>query len=277
MTMRRLEGSAAVVVHVGSDLGAGCARRLASEGAEVIVVDPSADIATRVTSAIERQGGVAAPLQAAPGKEEDIGKVAAACAARWGRLDTLVITAAALDWWSQAEDGIAVWEESLRINLLTPIFYSKLLCPLLAQSNNGSIVIYGSIDGLRGNPGLPAYSVARGGLIPFVHVMTDICRPHGIRVNYIAGAAIDPSGPEARTPWGPIADSADILRTTPLGRIATPNDFAGVVTFLASTDSLYVNGAVLVVDGGRLAITPGTSLGQRDGSMQGEERNHSRP
>ena len=84
--------------------------------------------------------------------------------------------------------------------------------------------------------------------------------PDGIRVNLIAGGAIYPLGPEAKDIPRDKGDAEVSLRETPLGRMANPEDIAGVAAFLACADSAYMTGAVLTLDGGRTTITPGTGL-----------------
>jgi NAD(P)-dependent dehydrogenase (short-subunit alcohol dehydrogenase family) len=155
------------------------------------------------------------------------------------------------------------WEQSIRVNLLAPVFYTKALQPALARSGSGSVIYYGSVDGVYGNPRLPAYSAARGGLIPFTHVAAHEYGPQGIRVNYIAGAGISPAEPSALPTGQPMWDRAEAMRATPLGRAATPDDIADVALFLASGESAYITGSVLTVDGGRTSITPGTGVHPR--------------
>ncbi len=137
--------------------------------------------------------------------------------------------------------------------------YTKALLPLLRRSEGGAIVYLGSIDGLFGNPRFPAYSVSKGGLVSLTHVMAHDCAP--VRVNCVAAAAISQVGPDDPQPPG-LSDlfsaSSPVLEQTPLGRYAGPEDIASVVLFLVSDDAAYVTGAVLPVDGGRSAITPGT-------------------
>jgi NAD(P)-dependent dehydrogenase (short-subunit alcohol dehydrogenase family) len=260
MTAHRLEGYVSVVAHVGSQLGTGCALRLASEGSDVVAVDHSLEVAERVSATIVERGGTSTPLQADLSSDEGISRFVGQCEDRWGRIDVLLIVISELDWWAGSEVTMELWQDNLRVNLLTPIFLSTRFRPLLAKSSRGSVIFYGSIDGLRGNPRVPAYSVGRGGLVPFTHIMADLCSVEGTRVNYIAGAGIIPMGPEARPPFGPAANAELLLRATPLGRLAEPEDIAGMVAFLASEDSSYVNGSIIVVDGGRTAITPGTSV-----------------
>ena len=85
--------------------------------------------------------------------------------------------------------------------------YTRALFPLLAESGSGAVIYLSSIDGLFGNPTFPAYSVSKGGLIPFTHVMAHDGAPHGIRVNAIAMAAMMPIGSTDPEPV-PIADDA---------------------------------------------------------------------
>ena len=258
--MRKLEGRTAVVVHVGSPLGKACASRLSEDGAEVVVVDPIEQSAEEAVREIVEAGGRAGSVVAGFGDESAIARVAEEVAERFSRIDVLVVAAGALDWWPADQDSMANWEASLRINLLTPVFYVRAFRELLSRSGDASVVIYGSIDGVRGNPRVPAYSAARGALIPFVHTEAHELASLGIRVNLVAGAAILPHGPEAPLDRGAFVDSAVAMRDTPLARLARPADVAGVVSFLAGPDSAYVTGTVVTLDGGRTAITPGTGL-----------------
>jgi NAD(P)-dependent dehydrogenase (short-subunit alcohol dehydrogenase family) len=248
-----------VVAEVGSSLGRACAFRFASEGSLVIAVDHSIEAALEVSQAIETTGGACVPLACDSTDESQIKSLVETCADRWGRIDALVSVVGIVDWWAAPENSMLIWEESIKTNLLAPIFLTTMFRPLLALSNAGVVVIYGSIDGLRGNPRAPAYSVSRGGLIPFVHLMADEMAPQGIRINYVAGAAISPSSHDAKQPSGEMADERTLLESTPVGRYARPEDVSGVVHFLASSDSSYVNGTALVMDGGRTSVTPGTS------------------
>lgn len=226
-----------------------------------MVVDPRADVAQDVAATIRGAGGVAEAAHAALGDEAAIDATATTCESRWDHLDVLMVCAASLDWWDEADDTMEKWEGLLRVSLLTPIFYTKRLRSMLAASPSGaSVIYYASIDGVLGNPRLPAYSVARGGLIPYTHVMAHMCGPEGTRVNCIAGASISPLGPEAPPRRAPSSDPDAIVRATPLGRRASPEEIAGVAVFLASPDASYVTGTVVAVDGGRGVITPGTEL-----------------
>jgi NAD(P)-dependent dehydrogenase (short-subunit alcohol dehydrogenase family) len=257
--MGRLKGRKAVVVGVGSAVGHACAAALAAEGADVLAVDRAAELADEAAAAIRAHGGQAWPHQADPAGEDDARGVAEACEERWGRLDVFVDCAAAMDFWDEGRDTIGDWETVIRINLLGPVVYTKALLPLLRRSDAGAIVFLGSIDGIRGNPTVPAYSASKAGLIPLTHVLAHDCAP--IRVNCVAAggiAQVGPDDPQRPNLAGLFTPEGPVLEATPLARYARPEDIASVVAFLASDEAAYVTGAVVPVDGGRTAITPGT-------------------
>jgi meso-butanediol dehydrogenase/(S,S)-butanediol dehydrogenase/diacetyl reductase len=258
--MNRLEGKFAMVVYVASPLGRACALRFAAEGATVMVADPSAEVAKDVASQIESGGGSAVPIQFPLGDEAAIDELARRAAEVNDSLDVLMVAAGVLDWWTETEDTWENWERLLRLDLLMPVFLAKALRPLLARSGAGSIIFYGSVDGVWGNPRIPAYSAARGALTPYTHLIAHTYGPDGIRVNTIAGAGISPAGPEVPPPLRPTVDWDDLPGTIPLGRISDPEDFAGVAAFLASSDASYVTGSVMIVDGGRTSVTPSTGI-----------------
>jgi NAD(P)-dependent dehydrogenase (short-subunit alcohol dehydrogenase family) len=259
--VNRLEGLRAVVIGVGSGIGRACAVAFAREGASLLAVDADRAVATDVAAEIQSKGGSAAAHHADSVSDAAAAGVAQRCDELWQRVDVLMTCEADMDFWaSDDDDSVANWELVLRANLLGPSIYTKRLLPLLKRSAAGSIIYLGSIDGIRGNPNYPAYSVSKGGLTPLTHVMAWRCGAHGIRVNCIAAGAIDQTGSTSRPRFPPAGASnlSDSLRLTPLGRRANPEDIASVALFFASRDSAFVTGVVLPVDGGRTAITPGT-------------------
>lgn len=236
----------ACVVGAGSLVGRAVVDAFGRAGATVVAVDPEpfpADVS--VVASLDDEAGAAV--------------AAAVCDERFGRLDVLFTCQGMLDHEPPGEAGLDHWERVLRTNLLGPIAYTRAMFPLLARSDHGAVVYLGSIDGTFGNPAYPAYSVSKGGIVPLTHVMADAGAPLGIRVNAIAQAAISPVGTTDPTPLPPSASrNAALLRATPLRRRVHAEELGAVAVFLASDDAAYVTGAVLPVDGGRTAVTPGT-------------------
>jgi NAD(P)-dependent dehydrogenase (short-subunit alcohol dehydrogenase family) len=247
----------ALVVGVGSEIGSASTRRLASDGMAVVCVDRDAAAAERAAQAIVGEGGSAWALAAA--HETDMGAdlVASACRA-WGLvLDVLFHAGTGMDFWELPGGRADDWALVLRANVLGPVAYLHS-CDDLFRSPGASVVLLGSIDGILGNPTVPAYSSAKGALVPLTHTFARLLGPRGIRVNCLATAAIYQSGNGDLQPSTWPTPIAALLDVTPLGRVAGPEDIAGVVSFLASQDAAYVSGAIIPVDGGRSGITPGT-------------------
>jgi NAD(P)-dependent dehydrogenase (short-subunit alcohol dehydrogenase family) len=226
--MERFASRSAVVIGAGNLVGKACADRLAGEGAVVVRVDEATVDIAEAASIV--------------GIVEGCGST----------LDILVNCHFALDWGSIESSDLALWEQSIRVNLLGPLVCTKAFLPLLRAAGSAAVVHLGSIDGALGNPAVPAYSTAKGGLVPLTHVMAHEFAPYGIRVNCVARAAV------AGHPATP-SPGAALLRATPLARAAEPAEVAAAVAFLASDDATYVTGTVLTVDGGRSGLTPGTS------------------
>jgi NAD(P)-dependent dehydrogenase (short-subunit alcohol dehydrogenase family) len=141
------------------------------------------------------------------------------------------------------------WREMLARNLTAAFICSQQFLPLLKESAGATVINHASIDAFLGNPSIAAYSAAKGGVLPLTHVMAHDLARYGMRVNCISTGAIRDGGSRP-------GDEARV-KVTPLGRTGTPRDVANVALFLASELSSYVNGANIVVDGGRTTITQG--------------------
>ena len=136
-------------------------------------------------------------------------------------------------------------------NLTAGFLCAKYFLPLMKRAGSGSIINHASIDAFLGNPSLAAYSAAKGGVLPLTHVMAHDLAKYNIRVNSISTGGI-----RSTTAAASVRDEARIA-VTPAKRMGTAEDVASVALFLASDLAAYVNGANIVVDGGRTATTHG--------------------
>ena len=230
-------------------LGAVCARAFASKGADVVVIDGDVDALSALKDEIELAGG---KIRCFEGDCADAAELKRIAVALRQPVQTLVNCHSYPDVTSLEESSPQALEQVVRGDLLGPLFASKAFLPLLKLASGASVVHIGSIDGILGNPQVPAYSMAKGGLGPLTHVMADEFAKYGIRVNCVARAITGEKDAQPNPSYVPL------IAQTPLGRAAFPEEVAEVVCFLASTAASYVNGVVLPVDGGRTGLTQGT-------------------
>jgi 3-oxoacyl-[acyl-carrier protein] reductase len=244
-----------VVVGVGSTIGRASAARLAVDGAVVLAVDADAGVAASVAEEIGPPTTAhAAELATTRGAESTMRR----CRQMGEAIDVLVHCGSAMEVWPEDQDTIESLLEVLTNNVAGPIAYTIALQPLLAVSPAASVVYLGSIDGIRGNPHVPGYSLGKGALLTLTHMMATRLGPDRIRVNCVAAAGIMQMG-SGVAPLDRVTGVTDLARRlTPLGRMPAPEEVASVAAFFASDDASYVTGTVLPVDGGRTAPTPGT-------------------
>ena len=255
----RFEGKVALVTGGGSGIGAAVARRLAAEGAGVVVTGRRLPPLKAVAA---ETGGLAVAGDAASG--EHVRGAIAAAESRFGGLDVLVANAGGEGGGAAGEVEDAVWEAGLRTNLTSAFVCAREALPALT-ARRGSIVVVSSIAALAAGPAMSGYATAKTALLGLVRSLAVDYGPSGVRVNAVcpgwvrtpmADAEMDALG-AAR---GLDRERAYALasRDVPLRRPAEPGEVAAVCAFLASTDASYVSGSVVVVDGGTSAVDVGT-------------------
>lgn len=248
----RLKDKVAVVTGTASGIGRATAILFASEGASVVCVDCNAQGNEKTCRLIQAKGGQASCFTADVADEGDVIRMAQFCE-RFGKVDVLFNNAGVVHWATVEECSRQDWEWVLRVNLTGPFLCTKHLLPLLKKSGAASVIHNGSVDGLYGNPRIPAYSASKGGLVPLTHVMAQEFAKYRIRVNCVAPAGIA----TGITPPDP-GLKGELVKNTPLGRLGTSGEVATAALFLASDEASYITGAILVIDGGRTGLTPGT-------------------
>jgi NAD(P)-dependent dehydrogenase (short-subunit alcohol dehydrogenase family) len=256
--VNRVAGKAALVTGAGSGLGAESARRLAREGAAVMLTDIAADSAAAVATAIQDAGGKAAFLAHDVTSEADWARAVAATVEAFGRLDVLVNNAGvssggALELMTHTLED---WRRVLSVNLDGVFLGLRHAGPAIAASRGGgSVINLSSILGKVGNAGAAAYCASKGGVLMLTKAAALEWAPLGIRVNSIHPGYIDTpmvSGALRRAENGNELREMIISRHA-LGRLGEPREIADAVVFLASDESSFMTGSELVVDGGYTA------------------------
>lgn len=242
-----LEAQAAIVTGGGSGIGEGIARRLALDGAAVLVADVNAEAAARVAAEIEAAGGRAAGMAMDVTREDDVDAAVAEAERRFGRLRIAVCNAGITDRVPVLEMSLAAFERVLRVNLIGCFLTARAAGRAMARAPGagGRIVTISSVSGQFGGTGRAAYGASKGGIEMLTRVLAAELAPHGILVNAVA------PGPTqvARTAHGPRQRAAFLGRMA-IKRYATPADVAAAAAFLCGQDNAFVTGQVLNVDGG---------------------------
>jgi NAD(P)-dependent dehydrogenase (short-subunit alcohol dehydrogenase family) len=248
--MRRLEGKVALITGSGQGIGRAAALLFAREGAEVIVVDVNQDTGSQTAADIAAAGGRSLFVPADVSRGEQVARLMDRVRQRLGALHVLYNNASV--YWPGRDGRITDiaeehWDRVLAINLRSIYLCCKHGIPLIRDSGGGSIINTSSSAGVIAIPGCDAYTAAKGATIALTRSLAVEYRPFGIRVNCIAPAGI-------RTPMLAQDTSFDERRflalRTPSRRYGTPEEIAQTALFLASEESSYLNGAVIVADGG---------------------------
>jgi NAD(P)-dependent dehydrogenase (short-subunit alcohol dehydrogenase family) len=253
---KRLGGRVALVTGAARGIGFAAARLLAQEGAKVLLSDIDAEALDQASATLAGEGLVVAATACDVADPASIDAMVAKAARDWGRIDIVVNNAAISDDTPIEELNGERWRHVLAVNLDSVLNVSKAALPHLRKSASGSIVNIASVQGIRGQPHAMAYATAKGGVINLTRCMAVDFGPFGIRANAIAPGYIDTrmaeqkhdTPHEHKTDW--FQDIYFKYGRMPLRRAGKPEDVAGPILFLASDDSLYVTGTVLVVDGG---------------------------
>ncbi len=244
-----LQGKVALVVGASRGIGAAAARALAAGGAKVAL--GSRDVAALEAVAAELRGGGAEAIavRADVREEGDLARLVERTVAAFGRLDVAFNNAGAGHRPTPfAEMTTEDLDESLRVNLRGTLLAMKFELAAMA-GHGGAIVNMASTAGLQGARGLGAYSAAKHAVIGATKSAALDYAARNVRVNVVAPGPVM----NDRIASLPEEHRAPIARAVPLGRIGRPEEIAAAVAWLCSDQASFITGAVLSIDGGRLA------------------------
>jgi NAD(P)-dependent dehydrogenase (short-subunit alcohol dehydrogenase family) len=240
-----LKNKIAVITGNPYGIGRASAALFAREGARVICIDDTRDGWASNDPAIADAPHLLADVSDATA----VAAVVAKCESMLDRVDILFNLAGRAIKERFETTTEATWNQMIARNLTAAFLCAQKFLPLMKKGSDGAIINHASIDALLGNPSIAGYSAGKGGIIPLTHVMAHDLGQYNIRVNSISTGGIRDG--DARP------GDASRVRVTPMRRTGTPEDVARVALFLACEWSSYVNGANIVVDGARTAITQG--------------------
>jgi 3-oxoacyl-[acyl-carrier protein] reductase len=243
----RFEDQVAIVTGAGRGIGRAIALRFASEGARVACVSRTEENAEKIASEINATRAEAAKAYAVDvADHEAVQKIGARILEYFGRADILVNNAGvkrdALAMRMSVED----WDAVINTNLRGAFSFTHALVRAMTKQRSGRIINISSVIGLMGNAGQTNYGASKAGLIGFTKSLARELASRNITVNAVAPGFVITDM---------TAGLSDQIKDTihskiPLGRTGTPEEVAGAVTFLASSEAAYITGQVLCVDGG---------------------------
>jgi 2-dehydro-3-deoxy-D-gluconate 5-dehydrogenase len=245
-----LHGKVALVTGASRGLGAGMAQALAGAGADIVLHDRCP--ASEIERAIRDQAGVrTATLVADLRSRPDADRLVQSTIDAMGRLDILVNNAGIIRRAPAAEYPDADWDDVIEIDLTAVFRLCRAAGAHMLKQGRGKIVNVSSLLAFQGGITVPAYAAAKGGVAQLTKALANEWAGRGLNVNAIA------PGYMLTENTRPLTENEvryrQITERIPAGRWGEPSDLGGAVVFLASAASDYVNGHVLVVDGGWLA------------------------
>ncbi len=246
-----------VVIITGSSRGIGraTAELLASRGYRVVVSSRHQDSCQAVVDAIKDSGGEAVAVACHIGHESDLEQLVEKTLAHYGQLDSVVINAASNPVYGPSDQvDQAAFDLIMRNNVYASMRLAHLARPALRASGGGSVVLVSSIAGQFGNQAIGVYGMSKAAENQLVRNLCLELGPDGIRVNAVAPGLVKTDFAQA------LLANEKMVRyfetTTPLRRLAEPEDIARVIAFLAGDDSRWLSGQIVTADGG-LSVTGG--------------------
>ena len=247
--MGKLTNKVAVVTGASKGIGAGIAKALAADGASVVVnYASSKDGADKVVADIKAKGGKAVAVHGDVSKQADISKLFAETKKAFGRLDVLVNNAGVYEFSPLGEVTEAQFHKMFDLNVLGLILSSQEALKYFGPEG-GSIINIGSVASSSNPPTATVYTATKGAVDSVTRTLSKELGPKKIRVNSINPGMVETEGVHTAGVIGSDFQKWAVSQT-PLGRIGQPTDIAPVAVFLASDDSSWLTGELILAGGG---------------------------
>ncbi|UCB45306.1 MAG: glucose 1-dehydrogenase [Spirochaetota bacterium] len=252
--MERLKDKIALITGGGQGIGKAAAGVFAEEGAMVVVVDINETTGNKTTADIQSRGYKAYFIRSDVSINNDVKNLFRIIKKKFTGLHILYNNASI---YLPGKDGRVVdikediWDRVVAVNLKSIYLMCKHCIPLMIENGGGSIINTSSSAGVIGIPNCDAYTAPKGATIALTRSLAVEYGPHKIRVNCIAPAAVrSPMLDQSSLDDTQFDEKRFLTLRTPLRRYGEPEEIAQIAAFLASDESSYLNGAVIVADGG---------------------------
>lgn len=228
----------------GSGIGKATCTRFAADGAIVVIIDYNEKAGNDTASELRNTGADVLFVKTDISYPQQVQSCIKTVTDKYSKIDVLVNNAAMMTFKPIVELEIEEWDRLMAVNLRSVFLFCKLALPFM---KNGAVVNVSSVHAHQTTPNVIPYASSKGAMEAFTRGMSREYTPEKARFNAIAPGAVD-------TPmlWSNpnIKSGKEVIE----GRIGKPEELAAAICFLASEEAAYINGATLVVDGGRLAI-----------------------
>jgi NAD(P)-dependent dehydrogenase (short-subunit alcohol dehydrogenase family) len=243
-----LDGKVAIITGASRGIGEAIARSFVAHGALVVLAARKPEALGQVAASIGDRA-FAVPTHA--GKEEDCKELVAKAIERFGKVDVLVNNAATNPYFGPLLGvDMGAWDKTFEVNVKGYFFLAREVARHLQgrDEKKGSIIHVSSINGLEAAPLQGVYGMTKAAVISMTKTMAYELASASIRVNAIAPGLVDTRFASAIVSNDEIVQT--VVKKTPLGRYATPDEIAGAAVYLASDASSFMTGHTMVVDGG---------------------------
>ncbi len=258
--MGRLQDKVAIVTGAGSGIGRACMELFAREGAKVVGCSRTQSNLDETLASVTRERGEGIVVAADLSTPEGAKKLVDATIAKYGRVDVLLNGAGVGYSWETDNKGSMgsvtdttpeLWRQVMAIDLDSVFFMCRLVIPHMQEQGSGSIINISSVLGVKGHPDAHAYTTAKGAMVNLTRSLCAAYAMSGIRANCVCPGFIDT--PMIATHISMFDDEVVADRFCPMRRTGTPDEVAYGCVYLASDESTYTNGSIMLIDGGTSA------------------------